>query len=112
MRAGKLRTPVCIVRPLGHESFGVGEQTYVEVRKCFAAIEPLSGGERINGQQLQQATTHRITLRVSPSAPIDSTCVVESQGRRFEIRSVIDVNERRRELVLLADEVVIPTGAE
>lgn len=113
MRAGTLRHHVRIFKPRGIEQFGIGEELSELIRTCSAYIEPRAGGERVNGQQLQQWTSHVIRVRRSPAAEIDATCWIEDHRlRRYEIRSVINDMERDAELVLLCDEVTPANGQD
>ena len=78
--------------------------TPTTVAKVWAAIQPLRGAERLKAQQLEESITHKITIRyrtgISPSQRVNF------KGRIFNIRSVINVEERNRWLELLCEEGV------
>ena len=69
-----------------------------------ACIEPMSGRELINAMQLQDAITHKITMRYR--AGIIAKQRIAFGSRLFNIRAVINVEERNRFLELMVDEGV------
>ena len=97
--------PLVIVKPTGQEGFGIGAVRDEVVRKCVGKVTPRGSGERVNGQRVEHTTTHSIEVRYSPDANITSECAVLCEGRRFEIKSVVNVGELNSELMLLCDEV-------
>lgn len=74
------------------------------VAKVWAAIRPLSGIERLRAQQLEEPVTHKIVLRYRADIRADHR--VNFKGRIFNIRSVINVEERNRWLELMCEEGV------
>ena len=69
-----------------------------------ASITPLSGRERLHAQQLEAGVTHRILLRYRPG--VTARQRLRFGDRLFNIRAVIDVEERHRWLEILAEEGV------
>lgn len=110
MRAGRLRHNLTIKKPKGQAGFGLGDVVWEVIRQCSGDIKPLASGERVNGQQVQHATSHQIKVRYSPDAEIDSTCIVEYKGRTFEIKGIVNDEERDKELLLLCDETGFVDG--
>jgi SPP1 family predicted phage head-tail adaptor len=74
------------------------------VAEVWAAIQPLQGDERLRAQQLQSRVTHKIVLRYRPD--IRTSHRVNFNGRIFNIRSVINLDERSRWLELMCEEGV------
>ena len=105
MRAGKLR---CRVRlqalgdatdPIGaHAPFPIDLGTY------SAQIEPVSGTEAVRAFQLRADVTHILTLRYGCPVTPEHRFVYGS--RIFNVVSVLDVEERHRELKVQCIESV------
>jgi len=74
------------------------------VANLRACITPLSGHERLHAQQLEAGVTHRILLRYRPGVTAKQR--LRFGDRVFNIRAVIDVEERNRWLEILAEEGV------
>lgn len=68
----------------------------------WAFVKPLTGREVVQAQQIHAETTHSITLRYMNG--INEAHRVLYEGRDFQILSVINVEERDKELILLAVE--------
>ncbi len=102
--AGMLSRQVSIQRKTRTPDQAGGYITdWEEVSQTRAAIIPLSGNETLFGQQLEARVTHRIVMRYRSFDPAWS---ILYSGRRFNVRSVIDVEERRRWLEIRAEEGV------
>lgn len=78
------------------------EPRWVQVAEFHAAIEPISGREYFQAQQVQNSTTHRIRCRWFPG--VKSTQQVRFKGRVFELQSVLNLNERSEWLEMMAVE--------
>ncbi len=81
----------------------------VTVATVWGKVEPLSigqgaGGERLHAAQIQDRLSHRIVIRHRTG--ITAAMRVMFGARAFNIRAVIDVDERGRFLELLCDEGV------
>ena len=74
------------------------------VARVWARIEPLRGREQLRGMQLESRVTHRITIR--HRADLGAANRIRFGTRVFNIRAVIDVEERGRWLELLCEEGV------
>lgn len=104
------------------DNFGTGADQYDEVCKEYVSLEPLSGRELINAQQVQAQTTHKLRLHYSPGTskvtprdrakwkkpePVDTSDLnADCNYRIFNIESVINVREQNRELEMMVVEVV------
>ena len=106
--AGKLRHRVALQRyaggadSYGDPLYGTGA-SWETVATVWAAIDPVSGREFYAAEQAQSAVTHKIRLQYYPGV---SAAWRVALGRRvFRIQSVIDWEERRESLLLMAQEV-------
>lgn len=105
MRAGRLRHRVVLQRRgPGNDSHGQPDGAWTTVLKAWAAVEPLSGRELLAAMEAGATVTHRVRLRWRDGVlPVDR---VLHRDRALEVESVIDVDERRIELVLMTRERV------
>jgi SPP1 family predicted phage head-tail adaptor len=67
-----------------------------------ASIEPLSGREYFSAQAEASSVSHRIRMRYV--AGVTTKMRVVFDEREFEIESVINYEERNRELILMCEE--------
>ena len=105
MRAGRLRHRVTLQsKSESLDGFGEPARTWSNDATVYAAIEPLSGRERLTADQVRADVSHRILIRhrdnVSPANRITHS------SRTFEIISVSNFDERDIRLELLCTEVV------
>jgi SPP1 family predicted phage head-tail adaptor len=111
LRAGSLRHRVTL-QSLGtrtDDGMGGGSILPVDEATLNASIEPLSGEERLEAGQLETALTHRIRTRFIPGVkPHWRVRYIDRYAgeRVFDIDSVIDPEERHRELELMCTELV------
>jgi SPP1 family predicted phage head-tail adaptor len=105
LRAGRLRHRI-VLQSAGEAADGGGgfTVTWGDVATLWAAIEPLKGSERLRAQQLETPVTHRVTIR--HRAGVTAKMRVKFGSRAFNIRAVIDPQERGRTLELLCEEGV------
>jgi SPP1 family predicted phage head-tail adaptor len=71
------------------------------VRAC---IEPLRGFEKLRAMQLEDSISHKITIRFRSGLTAKMRIVFGT--RLFNIRAIIDPEERNRWLEIFADEGV------
>jgi len=105
MRAGELRHRVTIqefVEAVDQYGTPIG-QDWQDVCTVWAAVEPIQGREYILLQNTQTELTARIRIRYR--AGIKPAMRVVYGQRIFNIQSVIDPEERHRELLLMCQEV-------
>lgn len=104
MRAGELRHLISIRAPsYAQNSLKDSVVTYAEVLKCWSSIEPLSGREYWKAARVQAETTHVIKIRYT-SVAIDTTNIIVFGNRAFEIESILNTDERNREIVMSCKE--------
>jgi len=109
VNAGRLRHKVQIEAFAGQGKDGAGGfiGTYHSPVDAWAEIKPLSGVELVRAQQLVAETTHQITIRYqSALAGLKPSSRVLFGDRTFDVRAVLNTDERNVELVMLAREQV------
>lgn len=105
MQAGKLRHRVTFQNPpTAQNSTGQVTGSYTTLATRWGSIEPLSGRELVNAQQISAEVTHRIRVRWLSGIAPKVRAVFGS--RNFDILSVLNPEERKRELELLVREKV------
>ena len=85
------------------DGFGGVIRTFAPGPQLWGAIEAVAAEERVRAGRAEQAATHRVILRYRDDVTAEMRF---SRGpRRFEIRSAVDPDGRRRDLVCLVEEV-------
>lgn len=103
MRAGKLRHILEVQRPAENRGeAGSAKPEYTTFATVHAAIEPLRGEEAVEARKVDARVTHRVRLRYLPGFTAKHRLV--AGGRVFCPVSVLDVDERHREMEVLARE--------
>lgn len=89
-------------------TFGEPQTGVAQSMTLWSSVEPLLGRELWNAQQVQADITHRLRTRYSAAAAqIDAKWKALYGQRAFEIVSCVSIDERRRELELLAKEITV-----
>lgn len=105
IRAGLLRHQVTLQRPrTSGDAFGEERAEWEDVVELRAAITPVSGTEQMAAAQLAATVTHQVTTRYWPG--ITPRMRLLYGQRVLNIVSVVDVDERRRELRMDCAEAV------
>lgn len=87
------------------DAVGQPLKQWVDVFEAWAAVRPLSAKEIYYAQSTRSETTHRIALRWRPEVNSKGRFLVANdRARIFKVFSVINTDERREELVILAAE--------
>lgn len=104
MKAGTLRHRVVLQR-LTETRGPTGDlvKTWADQPEIWAAVEPLSGREYWQAQQVAAETTIRVRIRYSSG--VVPTMRVKYGTRTFEVLSIIDPEERHVELHLMCREL-------
>lgn len=100
MRAGRLNQRVTFQRRAATVD-GYGEQadTWTAIATVAAGVEPISGKEFFTAQQVQSDISTRIVCRYSSEVSGVTTADRILHGSvEYDIRSVINVNSRNKEL--------------
>lgn len=98
------------------DSVGAPIDDWVDVRTCWASMEPLSGREYFASAQVQAEQVTRFRIRyprfqIWPGMRIKYHDAVLVADRYFDIQAVIDQNEMHVELWLMCVEQVKPMVA-
>ena len=105
--AHDLSTSLDVLRPVEKSKgkSGAPKAKHEFARSVPASLKPLRGRERFQAAQLESTISHRIVVEYAPD--ITARCKFRETGttREFHPFSVIDVDERHRELEILATEV-------
>jgi len=106
MRSGALRQRVQIQSPpTTADGMGGFTGTWTPVATTWAQIDPQSGAERIQGDQVTALMTHTIVIRYRPGIVPKMRLVRLVGGQTFEIHSVDNAEFRNRQLTLQCSEV-------
>lgn len=105
MDFSKLRHRITFLKPTGTHKNSMGENVpdYKEVRTVWAFAAPKTGREYDEAQKLRSETTYNIHTRYF--ADITAEMQVRFNGRILKIESVLNINERNEELLIVASEV-------
>ena len=97
---GKIRHRITIEQVAESQDIdGSVLESWSEFATAQAAIEPISGREYFAAQSTQADVTHRIAVRYQPGITVKMRVVYGE--REFDIISVINIEERNRELHLI-----------
>ncbi len=103
MRAGELRTRGTLQRASDGSKWGESV-TWSDYATVWMEIDPVRGREYSEGRKEQAELTHMITIRYVSGVRPDMR--LSAEGRIFKIASVINVEERNRELLLRCTEEI------
>lgn len=114
MRAGLCRKRIRVEAPSRNSSDSLGDSTptWAEVLTTMAAIEPYTGEEFLEGQQVTGKTLHRVTTRwCSELAGITANHRIRVSNddspetwRTFDVIAPLNLESRNRWLEIVASE--------
>ncbi|QGP56803.1 putative phage head-tail adaptor (plasmid) [Piscirickettsia salmonis] len=105
MRAGLSRHRVTLQNNLiGANNYGEALDYWQDITTVWARVSPSAGRELFSAQQFYHEISQTVTLRYRPDVTPSLRLVFDS--RYFEILSVINPDERNRELILACKEWV------
>ena len=105
MAIGRLRHRIILqTSTLTQDSLGVASEAWEDTATVYAQIEALSGREFFEAARVNAEVTHRVRIRYRPG--IVPAMRVLAGDRTLDIRSVLDVDGRKRELTLMCAERV------
>lgn len=108
MQAGKLRQRLHVQVPrLVTDEDGGNQSAFTTTQTVWGRVEPLRMSEQLIAQQTQARMTCRITLRYQAPFPPTYRLVMKGTTRAFEPAGVLNIDERNRELQLMAIETVV-----
>ena len=106
MNAGRLDRQVTIRKPLVESRSTDGEANVAwstVLRNAWANVEPITGREMFLMDQRYSMVTHRVYLRYTTLITPD--CIMVYDGNDYDIKAVIDIGERHRELELRTERI-------
>lgn len=89
----------------GDEGGGFSTGAPTDLATVWAQIQPLEGDEQLQAMQTGMQRPHRLTIEYR--AGVTGITEIGYGARKFNVRSVTDPDEKHRELVILADEVIV-----
>ena len=105
MQAGKLRHKIKIqVGTITQNATGEEILTWTDLAVRWASVEPLTGKEAFQEDHLQAEVTHKIFVR--KTAGVVPKMRVLFGSRVFDIKSVLNIEERGVMLKLMCEEKV------
>jgi phage head-tail adaptor, putative, SPP1 family len=75
---------------------------YTTIATVWASVEPVSGNTEFASKQIGEEVTHRVVIRYRSDVTAENW--ISWRGRRFRIRKVRDLEERRRYQILDCEE--------
>jgi SPP1 family predicted phage head-tail adaptor len=106
MRTGVLRHYIEIQAPeVVIDDLGYQEVVWTAAAHAWANIEPLKGDEYFAAASTQAQVSHKVTMR-PPGIEVTSANRIVFGSRTLEIESVLNLEERNRELQLMCKEKV------
>lgn len=106
---GALRERISLQsKVITQDSTGAPVETWSEIAALWAAKEPLSGREFFDAQGVFEENIVRFRIRYREG--MDPAMRIAHGGRTYNIKSIIDPEERHRELELLCAEGVSDGG--
>jgi len=103
MRAGKLRHRVIIEQVTStDDGYGGRSDAWATFATVWASVKPLRGHEYFQAQQMQAKVTHKVKIRYLQG--VTHKMRVKYGSRILNIVSVINPDEKSRELVLMCEE--------
>ncbi len=82
-----------------YDEIGAPSEEWVSIASVWAAVEPVSGREYWAAAVVQAETNVKVTMRYLPGITPHHRLIFK--GKLHEIQSVINTEERNRELVLM-----------
>lgn len=76
------------------------------VDTVWAEVRPTGARERATAMRLRSEITHRVVIRYRADMTLDGEWRLRSDGRAFNVRAAIDLEERHRFWELLCEEGV------
>lgn len=105
MQSGKLRQRVIIEQAIvSQDEVGEETQTWVTVDEVWAAVEPLTGGERYTTQNAQLLAEADTLIRIRHRTGVTHKMRVTWESRTFGIQAVVNLKTRDRQIHLICKE--------
>lgn len=106
MRAGELRRRLTLEQPVDTSDRAGGDtRAFVSEGTVWGAVIALRAQELFQAQQIDSHVTSRVLIRYRAGVKPEWRITEPATGRVFEIRSVLDLDARRRQLELICEEL-------
>lgn len=106
MRAGTLRHRIIIQRKVAgspqQNAAGEPAVTWSNWLTVWASVDPVTGKEPFLTQEHLSVVSHKVRLRYRSG--IEAAQRISFDGRYFDIKAVLNWNERNREVLLLVEQ--------
>jgi len=105
MTIGELNRRITLLKyKVERDAYGGEDGEWVAVSRLWAKIEPSSGTEFMQAQQVQAEHTTKITIRYNPK--IDVMCRLQYADKTYEIIGIGDLTTSHRWTIITAKEMV------
>ena len=105
MTIGELNRRITLLKyKVERDAYGGEDGEWVAVSRLWAKIEPSSGTEFWQAQQVQAEHTTKITIRYNPK--IDVMCRLQYADKTYEIIGIGDLTTSHRWTIITAKEMV------
>lgn len=105
MRVGPLRHRITVEQAtVSRDSYGGEVETWGVFATVWASVSPLIGREYIAAKQVSASVTHKIRMRYL--AGMTPKMRISWDNRLFDVESILDVDERHAEMVIMATEII------
>jgi SPP1 family predicted phage head-tail adaptor len=105
MNSGELRHRIKIQKlEKNQDTFGQPVESWPDVATVWASVEPLVGRQFFEAETITHELTHKIKLRYRQG--VTPSMRVKFGDRYFQIVSIINYQERNRELQLMCRELI------
>ena len=100
-----MRHRIIFQKPTGTHKNSMGENvpTYADYKTVWAFVAPKTGREYDEAQKLRAETTYNVHTRYHEN--ISAEMQIRYNDRILKIESVLNINERNEELLIVASEV-------
>lgn len=103
MRAGRLNHLITIQEPTEiQDTTGQAVKSWGTFAQVWANIEPLSGREFLDAQQINAET--KVRIRIRKLDDVTQKMRVSYDSKVYNINTIIHVHERQREMHLMCSE--------
>nr|DAE66574.1 MAG TPA: head tail joining protein [Caudoviricetes sp.] len=105
MDFSRMRHRITFLKPMGTQKNSMGESvpTYTDYKTVWAFVAPKTGREYDEAQKLRAETTFNVHTRFF--SDITAEMQIRYKDHILKIESVLNINERNEELLIVASEV-------
>lgn len=87
-------------------AFGEVTISWSDVARRWGSLRAITGRDLLNAAQIQSEVTHEIVMRKNPGLTIQPDWRLVSDSRTFEVKEVLDNDDRKRQWNIECSEVV------